>query len=223
VIWQAEQNEYCLKVLEKHWPNVTRYTDVNQVDKEVEKPDLICGGFPCQDVSSAGKRTGLSGTRSGLWYEFLRIIKEVRPEWVVIENVASGAKLWVDSVVRGDLEQQGYATFPIPLSAKDCGAWHLRKRIFIVAHSAGNGSHRLPIGAPKRQSLSRSYVKHGQINQSGRTHYWENEPAVDRVVHGISREMDKFRALGNSVVPQCAQVVGEFINQLTTESVCSGE
>src|SRR5690606_29152496 len=98
--------------------------------------DLICGGFPCQDVSGAGKGAGLTGSRSGLWFEFRRIIDEMRPEWVVIENVASGGNRWVDAVT-GHLGQLGYGSIPFPLSAFDVGAPHLRKRIFIVAHANG--------------------------------------------------------------------------------------
>jgi DNA (cytosine-5)-methyltransferase 1 len=98
--------------------------------------DLICGGFPCQDVSSAGKRAGLTGARSGLWYEYRRLVSELSPSWVVVENVASGAKLWVD-FVRADLAELGYDSLPIPLSAQDVGAPHRRERIFIVAHTNG--------------------------------------------------------------------------------------
>lgn len=96
--------------------------------------DVICGGFPCQDISSAGKGAGLSGARSGLWYEYLRIIREHAPDFVLIENVASGAKRWVD-FVRSDLGRAGYQSIPVPLSAFDVGAPHLRERIFIVAHA----------------------------------------------------------------------------------------
>lgn len=94
--------------------------------------DLICGGFPCQDISSAGKGEGLSGARSGLWFEFARIISEFEPKWVVVENVASGAKRWVDAVV-SDLGQRGYEVLPVPIAAEDVGAPHRRQRIFLVA------------------------------------------------------------------------------------------
>ena len=86
--WQAEKDKYCLKVLEEHFPDAERYDDVRSITRETAEPvDLICGGFPCQDVSVAGKRNGLSGARSGLWFEFERIIREFKPKWVLIENV----------------------------------------------------------------------------------------------------------------------------------------
>jgi len=139
-LWQVEQDEYCRAVLAKHWPDAKRYDDVKTFNaRSIEHAalswvDLICGGFPCQDVSGAGKGAGLSGDRSGLWYEFARIAAECRPDWLVIENVASGAKKWVDAV-RGDLERIGYASLPVPLAARDVGAPHRRLRIFLVAHA----------------------------------------------------------------------------------------
>lgn len=136
VVWQVEKDEYCRAVLEKHWPGVERFEDVCTVGKSNLSPvDLICGGFPCQDVSGAGKGAGLAGERSGLWREYARIVSELRPEWVLVENVTSGANRWVDTVVC-ELEQRGYACFPIPLSAFDVGAPHLRRRVFIVAADA---------------------------------------------------------------------------------------
>jgi site-specific DNA-cytosine methylase len=134
-VWQVEKDPKCRAVLAKHWPNAERYDDVCTVGRGTLRPvDLICGGFPCQDISSAGKRAGLSGARSGLWFEYRRVVDELRPSWVVVENVASGASKWVD-VVRESLEQFGYATLPVPLSASDCGAPHRRARIFIVGHA----------------------------------------------------------------------------------------
>lgn len=132
-VWQVENNEDCLSCLAEHWPDVARFRDVRDVGSHNLSPvDLICGGFPCQGNSAAGKGLGLADPRSGLWYEFSRIIGELRPRWVVVENVASGARRWVDAV-RGDLERQGYFSLPVPLSARDVGAPHLRERIFLVA------------------------------------------------------------------------------------------
>jgi len=145
-IWQVEQSDYCRTVLGRHWPNATRHRDVREVGAHNLAPvDLICGGFPCQDISGAGTGKGLAGARSGLWYEFARIVEELKPTWVVVENVASGASRWVDAV-RGELERQGYETLPIPISARAVGAPHLRRRVFIVAHAKGQRSNpgRLP-------------------------------------------------------------------------------
>jgi site-specific DNA-cytosine methylase len=104
VTWQVEKDAFCRSLLSRHWPEVTRYDDITTLDTRVLAPvDLICGGFPCQDISSAGKGAGLAGERSGLWREFARIVSALRPRWVVVENVASGANRWLDAVVR-DLE-----------------------------------------------------------------------------------------------------------------------
>lgn len=140
-VWQVEKDAKCRAVLARHWPSAKRYEDVRSVGAgTLSQVDLICGGFPCQDVSSAGKRAGLSGARSGLWFEFARVVAELAPRWVVVENVASGASRWVDAV-RESLEQHGYASLPVPISASDCGAPHRRARIFIVAHRRPSLAH----------------------------------------------------------------------------------
>ena len=140
--WQVEIDTYCLKVLEKHWPNVRRYGDVRECGSHnLEPVDLICGGFPCQDVSHAGKRAGLKeGTRTGLWYEFARIIRELRPGWVLAENVPG--LLSVDSgrgmgTVLRNLAESGYDAEWDCIPAAAFGAPHLRYRVFIVANAEG--------------------------------------------------------------------------------------
>src|SRR6266704_6055187 len=88
--WQVEINEYAQKVLAKHWPDVARYGDIRTVGKHIlEAVDLIAGGFPCQDISNAGKRAGIEGERSGLWSEYFRVICELRPRYIIVENVAA--------------------------------------------------------------------------------------------------------------------------------------
>jgi DNA (cytosine-5)-methyltransferase 1 len=138
-VWQVEKDPFCRAVLAKHWPHVERFEDVCTVGRVALAPvDLLCGGFPCQDVSSAGKRQGLDGAKSGLWREFRRIVEELRPWLVVVENVTSGKKLWLPTV-RADLEAMGYRTRAFALSAEDVGAPHLRRRVFVVATSDANG------------------------------------------------------------------------------------
>ena len=137
VAWQVEIDEWCRSVLAAHWPAAERFSDVSTVGSAVLRPvDLICGGFPCQDVSSAGRGAGLAGERSGLWFEYLRIVDELRPRIVVVENVASGARRWVDTVCDG-LAALGYRPRPLALSAADVGAPHLRRRVFVVADTVG--------------------------------------------------------------------------------------
>lgn len=210
VVWQVEMDPFCRRVLERHWPDADRsVTDVREAGRATLAPvDLVCGGFPCQDVSGAGKGAGLTGSRSGLWYEFARVVGELRPAWVVVENVSSGARRWVDDVVCG-LVEFGYDALPIPLSAEDVGAWHRRKRVFIVAHS-----QRQPIRQQSRRI-------EGQGGAAGKTKPWQDigwsaEPDVVRVVHGVPLGSHRRRALGNAVVPQCAEVIGWIIRELIT-------
>ncbi len=88
VLWQVEREPFCLAVLKTHFPGVERFTDVKEVGKRnLAAVDVLTAGFPCQDLSVAGRRAGLSGERSGLWWEFRRIIAELLPPWVLIENV----------------------------------------------------------------------------------------------------------------------------------------
>jgi DNA (cytosine-5)-methyltransferase 1 len=216
-VWQVEQSEFCRRVLARHWPDVRRYQDVHEVGAHnLEPVDLICGGFPCQDISSAGKGAGLAGERSGLWFQFARVIGELRPRWVVVENVASGARRWVDQVTAG-LGQLGFQTLPLPLSAADVGAPHLRRRVFLVAHA---------IGEPLRVEQGRcrgpggqGALEPGHDGGAGALAGWSGGSPVfpvRGVDDGSPHRMDELRALGNAVVPQCAEVVGWVIKELMT-------
>lgn len=134
VSWQVEIDPFCQRVLRQHFPEVHKFNDV----KNVQNPppvDIICGGFMCTDVSSAGKGAGLAeGTRSGeTWRHFRRIVTELQPRAVVVENVASGAKRWLPSIVQ-DLRAAGYRPFAVPIGARDVGAPHRRLRVFVVAY-----------------------------------------------------------------------------------------
>jgi DNA (cytosine-5)-methyltransferase 1 len=138
---QVEIDKDCQRVLTKQWPNVKRFDDVSKIEK-LEPVDLICGGFPCQDLSVAGKRAGLAGERSGLWFEFLRIIKSNLPRFVVIENVpglhSSDRGNDFAVIVRG-LVELGYCVAWRVLDAQYFGVAQRRRRVFIVG-SLGNGS-----------------------------------------------------------------------------------
>ena len=239
VRWQVEQGEFCRSVLARHWPGVERFEDVREVGaRNLERVDLICGGFPCQDVSSAGKGAGLSGSRSGLWFEFARIIGELRPRWVVIENVASGANRWVDAIMAG-LEELDYEALPIPLSAADVGAPHKRARIFVVAYTdrpglekwekqkvpPANGAPFRRVGGsgdatdpdPDRQPALAEYEQVGWLCAPTEDGRWEWRPPVSPVCgvdDRVTDRVDRLKALGNSVVPQCAEVIGHVVRSL---------
>lgn len=159
-VWQVEQDHYCRAVLAKHWPYADRsVTDVRAVAaSSLSRPRLLIGGFPCQDVSGAGKGAGLAGERSGLWFVFRDIVEAFRPEGVIVENVASGKKRWLCQV-RSDMQALGYRTRAVQVSAADVGAPHLRERVFVLALADSDGMRRLqPQGGEPEQ---RGWVGHG--------------------------------------------------------------
>jgi len=166
-VWQVEREPFCRIVLAKHWPHTERFDDVCSVGSaNLAAVDLICGGFPCQDVSSSGPRIGLAGSRSGLWREYARIVRELRPAWCVVENVTSGATQWVDAVV-GELDALGYACLPCPVSARDVGAPHRRERIFVVAHHVDEPD---AVQSAARQGLSGLAADaHSEPSEPGRS------------------------------------------------------
>jgi DNA (cytosine-5)-methyltransferase 1 len=136
--WQVEIDAKCRTVLAQHWPNVPKYEDVRNVGKQnLAAVDLICGGFPCQDVSIAGRRAGLDGERSGLWFEFARIVGELEPQWVVVENVpgllsSSGGRDFA-VIIRG-LVERGYGVCWRVLDAQFFGVAQRRRRVFVIGH-----------------------------------------------------------------------------------------
>jgi len=134
--WQVEREPYAVRVLEKHWPNVRRHDDVCTFPPEEGNwaVDLICGGFPCQDISVAGKGLGLAGKRSGLWVEMHRIIGKLRPRYVIVENVAALLARGMETVL-GDLSQIGYDAEWHVIPACAVGAPHRRERVWIVAYA----------------------------------------------------------------------------------------
>ena len=136
----CEIDPFCRQVLAKHWPGVLIHDDIQTLSADwlAEMgawPDVICGGFPCQDLSYAGKGAGLAGERSGLWREYARLIGEIRPAFVVVENVAALLGRGLGDVL-GDLAALGYDAEWHRISAADVGAPHRRDRVWIVAHLA---------------------------------------------------------------------------------------
>ncbi len=142
----CEINPFCRKVLRKHWPDVPQYEDIRrltaeQLIRDGIAVDAICGGFPCQDVSNAGRGAGLDGERSGLWFEYLRIIRELRPRIVIVENVAALLVRGLDRIL-GGLAEIGYDAEWECIRASDVGAPHVRNRIWVVAYPASEQDRR---------------------------------------------------------------------------------
>tara|TARA_R100000664_G_C2750524_1_gene137850 strand:+ start:615 stop:1517 length:903 start_codon:yes stop_codon:yes gene_type:complete len=201
-IWQVEQDAFCQKVLQKHWPDAKIYDDVVGVGAHnLEPVDVLCGGFPCQGISNAGKKEGLEDERSGLWWEMLRVISELQPRVVVLENVAA---LFIRGIpeVLGSLAENGYDAEWTIVSAAECGAPHRRDRVFIVAYP-------VCIGRVERERLKEKI----QPSQFARLQREESQqPIVSKSIHSGNE------ATTNTNKNRCGQTFNGRINQKTNLS-----
>jgi DNA (cytosine-5)-methyltransferase 1 len=208
-VGQVEIDPFCRRVLAKHWPDVWRHDDVRTLTGEVVRErcghvDLVCGGFPCQDISKAGRRAGLDGAHSGLWSDYARIVRDVRPRYVVVENVPSLLVRGLDAVL-GDLAELGFDAEWGVLAAAEFGAPHIRERTFVIAHPRR-----------ERDGVSAEEVRAGwDVTQHGP--WWSGEPGVRRVDDGVPARVDRIRTLGNAVVPQVAEWLGRRLMEATHE------
>lgn len=207
----CEIEPFCQKVLKKHWPEVEIFDNIKNLSADAIRDrristdiDIIAGGFPCQPFSVAGKQRGTKDDRH-LWPEMLRIIEEIKPTWVVGENVVGFVDMALDTALF-DLETIGYSAQSFVVPACAVNAPHRRDRVFIVANSNGNRINKCLQKSDMEGKLSKNNFKQwdrwpGKTNgHSG----WEPEPAICRVDDGVFSELDKCRlkALGNAVVPQ---------------------
>lgn len=135
VVWQAEKDRYCRAVLKKHWPRARCYEDVQDVNAYAPPISILGGGFPCQDISIAGERAGLDGARSGLWWEFVRCIRVLRPDVVFVENVPE-LLVYLGRVL-GPLAELGFHAEWDLFDAAAVGAPHRRERLFLLAYTPG--------------------------------------------------------------------------------------
>jgi DNA (cytosine-5)-methyltransferase 1 len=150
----VEKDKFCQKVLKKHWSNINIEEDIRNVKGEKYQADVVTGGFPCQPFSVAGKRKSTADDRY-LWDEMLRVIRETKPRWVIGENVEGIVNINEGMVLRqvlNDLENEGFKSQCIIIPASGIGAWHQRKRIWILAYSNNNGSYRSQGNATKQSS-----------------------------------------------------------------------
>jgi len=204
--------------------------------------DVVSGGFPCQDISAAGKGTGIDGERSGMWREMARIIREVRPRFVFVENSPMLTSRGLGRVL-GDLASMGFDARWGVLGAADVGANHQRDRIWIVAKWRGQLPHtqhdrirrweqqqtsvkkedgemayteqqRLE-GQSRNESISgcgSSVNSSGSLSAIGSKHWWSIEPDILRVAHGVVARVDRLKAIGNGQVPLCAATAWRVLN-----------
>ena len=150
----VEKDKFCQRVLKKHWSNINIEEDIRNVKGEKYQADVVTGGFPCQPFSVAGKRKSTADDRY-LWDEMLRVIRETKPRWVIGENVEGIVNINEGMVLRQvltDLENEGFKSQCIIIPASGIGAWHQRKRIWILAYSNNNGSYRSQRNATKQSS-----------------------------------------------------------------------
>ena len=242
-LFQVEIDDYCRKVLAKHWPDVPKYSDVpkfcrracdckpenedgevicprcgiefgkcecigtDQLIDECGIPDLLCGGFPCTDLSVCGKGEGLAGERSGLWFEYLRIIRELLPRYVVIENSTALLVRGIEDVLRG-LSQSGYDAEWQVIRASDFALPHRRERLFIVAHSNGlHGTTRMGAEPNRtREIFPRSLQERLPIRVQASDRFVGVDDGIPGGIYG-----DRGHAIGNAVVPQVATWIGKRI------------
>lgn len=259
----CEVDKDCHKILKKHWPKVPIYTDVSElsmthgllhsgedspeVDILFDKRDVttaipfgtgdvkvVCGGFPCQDLSNAGKQRGLidpkkyskaleegktheeaerySRTRSGLWFEYKRIIKETRPTYVLIENVGALLNNGLVTVLQ-DLWALGYDAEWHIISAKSITpSWHERKRVWIVAVPHGHGFRLCEEALTTKEEKQKWWTKATATLRS----WWPSKPTFRGTVDGLPGRLDKprqirIKQLGNAVIPQISEFIGRRI------------
>ncbi len=218
-VGMCEIDEYCRKVLDKHWPNVPKWRDIFELTGEeiisrCGEIELISGGFPCQPYSEAGNKKGRDDKRH-LWSETIRIIREVSPRWFVGENVRNFAKVGLDEAIY-DMEEAGYTTRTVIFPACSVGAPHERNRLFLVAHSA-------IVGLPKSGEHNELMFK----EQKSYPRTWNgrrlDKPGIQRMADGVPYQMDRLRVLGNAVVPQQVYPILQAIKLLNGAKVKKGD
>lgn len=226
----CESDRYCQGVLlSRMWSGDLAYApiwdDVRTLHREVlaERIDIIYGGFPCQDISTAGHGIGLEGKRSGLFFEIIRLASEIRPRFIFLENVPAITVRGLDRILL-ELAKIGYDSRWTIVSASEVGAPHKRERWFLLAHASSARRGIQSDRQPKRKdsSISRNdgeekslahsdgqrWKRTGwqkqEYSESSRSigrEWWKAEPSVGRVAHGIQNRVDRLRGLGNAVVP----------------------
>tara|TARA_R110001599_G_scaffold2202_8_gene11750 strand:+ start:843 stop:1727 length:885 start_codon:yes stop_codon:yes gene_type:complete len=229
-IWQCEIDTYCQSILKRHWPHATLYPDIRTINPDtIEQPDIILSSFPCQDISCAGKGEGINGKNTGLYWHAHRLIKTIRPSIVIMENVP--AITWrgrggIDVIE--SLADIGYDAEWTIVSAQSRGANHVRKRWFLVAYPADTIVQRgkeQPISTCTMGSQQQSERRGSTSSRIHPKNHWQNsttQPSICGMDDGLSGGMDRhtnrhrmsaIKALGNAIVPQCAEHIGDCIVQ----------
>jgi DNA (cytosine-5)-methyltransferase 1 len=238
VLWQAERAPVCRAVLAKHWPHARRYEDVREVESSAARVAILCGGFPCQPVSLAGRRRAQADER-WLWPEFARVIDEIAPAVVVAENVLGLRTAGLRDVL-ADLAALGFDAEWSDLGAVEIGAPHRRRRIFLVAAHPNRVAVRLEPGwlgracgaaarvardsrdqgaapdADALRELQPSGRESAQWRRARNGGWWPPVHPLRGMDDGLPDRLDRHRsgaiaALGNAVVPQVSEVIGRAL------------
>ena len=217
----VEREPYCHRILAKHWPTVPIHDDICTFNPAPRSADIVCGGFPCQDISTAGKQAGIKqGTRSGLFYELMRVICVVRPRYVVMENVSAILANGLDTVL-GELAEAGFDCEWACIPASAVGACHQRNRWWCVAYANNTG-----VEAPRTEQQPARIEQYGELaayssglrlerrwacgsianRLSPDWRSYLSQPVLCRGDDGLSGRVDRLKALGNAVVPQVAMI-----------------
>lgn len=208
----CEIEEYPRRVLAKHWPGVPIYEDVRELTgarlaADGIAVDVICGGFPCQDISIGGRAAGLAGERSGLWREYARLIGELRPCFVLVENVSALLARGLGDVL-GELAALGYDAEWHCIPATAVGADHFRDRTWIVAYpDNGHGDGRHSTLQMGWGACAREIEKEGLRCRVE----WPVEPGVPVLAYGVPNRVERCNGFGNSVVPFIPELIGRAI------------
>lgn len=222
--WQVEIDDYATRVLERHWPHVRKWRDIKTFPPDAESErcrkgrsrgaaahgkgsedsswsvDIVCGGFPCQDISYAGRGAGLEGDRSGLFFEALRVVRQLRPRIVVLENVAALLTRGLDRVL-GELAEIGYDAEWHCIPAAAVGAPHIRDRVFVIAYSEcerrkpGRDNSGQPKIAESVDSSSLASFERGHREPGGQ---WFTEPDLGGSFDGFPNFLDRHIGSGLS-------------------------
>lgn len=220
-VGQVELDPYCRQVLARHWPEVPRHDDVRTaadwwLTDERPRVDVICGGFPCQPFSLAGKQLGTNDER-WMWPATAAVVRRVRPAYVLLENVSALVRdRAAFGTVLADLHALGFDAEWATLRASDFGAPHSRERVYVLAHAASvNGESRdrmesRRVGGSPITARGLSGLDVHQRRERARE-WLAREPRVDRLVDGVPSQVDRLRTLGNAVVPAVAEHIGRLI------------
>jgi len=211
--YYSEVDKYAMRVYQQRFPDAIGLGDITKIDgSKLPYGDwIIAGGFPCQDISVAGKGAGLAGARSGLWFEMLRLIGDLRPRYAIVENVGALLVRGIDTVL-GTLAEIGYDAEWQIISAASVGAPHRRDRVYIVAYPKGKrfvqGAYENRIGSENIKKTFNWGNRKPPVSGSVLGLNWISAPpGICGVDDGLPETVDRLRCLGNAIVPQCAEVI----------------